>query len=98
MGKDQTIWRSINNSGNTPFRIEGVVHLIVRVGGNKTSAVFGAAQKLKTKRIPATALIDKELKGIGKNSRQAVPQSSHAVAIVESFDHKDTVKYVNQEE
>lgn len=65
-------------TGDTTFRVEGVVRLAVKIGGHKKATGFVVAPKLATKRTLETAFIDKETKkSWGK--RRPADKSIHKV-------------------
>lgn len=86
------ILASIWAVGDTTFRVDGVIRLKVKNGGQKASEVFGVAPKLPNKIIVGTAFIDKESSEIETNSQQIVTRDGLVVGIVGSFEDKNAVQ------
>lgn len=56
------------------------------IGGQVITVIFGVPPKLAAKMILGTAFITKKIKPTEGDIRQVVPNSGHAVLIVESFE------------
>lgn len=88
----QPICVSVKAAGNTSFTVEGVVRLLVEVGGHEAKTIFGLVPKLAIKTIFDTAFINKKIDRAETKSRQNISRKGHAAAVVARFDDKKAVQ------
>lgn len=63
----QPIRTNTRAAGDTTLRVEGLVHIIVEVGGHKASAVFGVSSNLPIKMIFGTMFLTKVFQRLRRN-------------------------------
>lgn len=86
---------TVKAAGYKALRAEGATRLLFELGGQKAKDAFGVAPKLATRTILSKTFIDWEIERTETRSRQIIPRSEHAVAIVVSFEDEGAVQILD---